>query len=1367
MKRKNCNLHHSSARLLHLPAFLYFLPALLLAMTTLHASAQVKLAFDMGQRGALIGTDHYGIFYEEINHAGDGGLYAELIRNRSFEEDTSQPAYWNVVGSGRITLDSKHLLNIHQDHSLCLVASVATAGIRNDGYWGMKFESGKQYELSFWIMSEEDKDCKFQTELQASDGTVCGRSTFKASLVAGEWQRLTATIKATKNVTGGKFCLRPGAKGTFYIDVVSLFPPTFKNRKNGCRVDLAQKLYDLKPGFVRFPGGCYIEGLWANGKDNRFEWKKTIGPIEERPGHRNQNWGYNITDGQGYHEYLELCEDLGASAMFVVNMGWGHDWQVSIDDIGPYIQEALDAIEYAMGDTTTTYGRMRAQNGHPEPFDLKYMEIGNENEWFDNYPGRYAEFYKAIKTRWPQVHLIANGRWNNAFPAEICDEHYYVSPEWFVSQYRKYDDYPRARTKVYVGEYAVTQNPGRYGNLSAAIGEAVFMQGMENNSDAVIMGSYAPIFANENAVAWHPDMIRFNSSMSYGTPSYYVQKLFANYVGKQNIKWTETDNVPPAEQTIGSIGVGTWATAATFTNLNVIATGTSFEGNATAAADWTEHDGQWSFSGGTFRQTNTSAAPAYCTYNTAFDNKNLTFTLKATKNSGSEGFLILLDYRDGNNYTWWNIGGWGNTKHGVEQCVGGSKRTVTDKEGSLETGHEYTIRIVKEDTRCRCYLDNELIHDFTIGGSVDQAVYTSANIDDETGTLYVKLVNPSNVAAPTLLSFTNGRVTDASAQVLTSARGTDENSTSSPNNVIPRKRAVTVSEDGTIAYEVPAYSVNILILSVTDVNVSEEQVTLPEPLVCYSFENDEPADDSGTYQATLQGAAAIVGMPDGNHALHTGAIGGKGYLDMGTQMPKAILPQLADYSISVNILLGVNNTTGSYCWGYALANSTSQYIGLVNAGGNGNWYYELKGSTTHSLRSNTGLNPTIWHNLTYTQADGVGRFYVDGQLRSTSAITVMPKSIASSIKSAWLARSPFTNDAYLENAFIDDFSIYATALSAEQVMALANQVVAMQVPSEAFSGITDTQDFRNLVKEVKNYVNQTSDEELKNAYTAAAKLLNSTNTTAVQKAKATLEAAVERYTSAQLECAVKGGVELQDDPLDLTFLLKNSSFTLGPTYWIGADTPFSPVDGKNGVVAGYGNESAEMFNRSFDIYQVLSGLPAGYYMLTASAFYRAGAIAAAWKAKDDEASKRTEIYLNNQAVPVVSLYDETEAYTYEPYTYPDNLTAASKALNNEDLAYAQNVVVIQLAEGERLRCGIRKLSTIASDWTAYDNFRLYYLGPEVEWLDVRSVDASAPVLRSEYVWPDGIRSPRACRGVNILRSTHDDGGVSTRKIYRP
>ena len=465
-----------------------------IALCALSTQAQVKISFDFKERGQLVTEDHYGIFYEEINHAGDGGLYAELVRNRSFEEDMNSPLAWSSIGNASITLSSDNMLNEVQKRALRLNIRSAGGGVRNEGYWGINIVSGRTYTLSFWLRAEDTYEGTITAVLQNTSGRQMGQTTIDVSATQ-EWQKLTATIQATGNEPQGRLVLKGSAKGVIYLDVVSLFPPTFKNRPNGCREDLAQMLADLHPRFMRFPGGCYIEGAYADGATNRFEWKKSVGPIEERPGHLNRNWGYKVTDGLGYHECLQLAEDLGAHALFVVNMGLGHDWKVDENDIDPFIQEALDAIEYANGSATETfYGRLRAQNGHPEPFDLKYMEIGNEQEFMlnrDDYMKRYMQFYTAIKTRWPELHLVADSYYfdNVTEPVELKDEHYYDTPDFFISQYDRYDNQSKSSTHIYVGEYAVTKDCGWWGNMNAAIGEAVFMQGCENNSESVTMMS--------------------------------------------------------------------------------------------------------------------------------------------------------------------------------------------------------------------------------------------------------------------------------------------------------------------------------------------------------------------------------------------------------------------------------------------------------------------------------------------------------------------------------------------------------------------------------------------------------------------------------------------------------------------------------------------------------------------------------------------------------------------------------------------------------------------------------------------------------------------------------------------------------------
>ena len=470
-----------------------FTAASVLAAAALAASPQVKLTIDAADRGPRIGDLHYGIFYEEINNAGDGGIYAELIRNRSFEDGSLE--YWSRKGDCTMAKLTDGLMNSAQGAALRLDLKSAGAGIYNTGYWGINCVEGDTYTLSFWIAAPDGGWNGQATAVPAdSQGNIGASAVIEAIKATDKWQKVMATMTATKTIADARFELTFGKAGTVYLDMVSLFPPTYKNRPNGCRRDLAEKLEAMKPAFVRFPGGCYIEGDgWVN-DNRRFEWKETIGPVEERAGHYNYNWGYPCTDGMGFHEFLQLTEELGAEPLFVVNVGIGHGWYTDYTQIDEYIQEALDAIEYCNGDVTTEWGARRAANGHPEPFNLRLIEIGNENYNFDDdrsdhYPERYKAFYDAIKARYPEVTLIGNVEawgtdnpsWRNSFPCEIVDEHYYRSPSWFENCYNKYDSYDRSRPKVYVGEYAVTQEFGNRGHLRAALGEAVYMLGARHD----------------------------------------------------------------------------------------------------------------------------------------------------------------------------------------------------------------------------------------------------------------------------------------------------------------------------------------------------------------------------------------------------------------------------------------------------------------------------------------------------------------------------------------------------------------------------------------------------------------------------------------------------------------------------------------------------------------------------------------------------------------------------------------------------------------------------------------------------------------------------------------------------------------------
>lgn len=811
-------------------------------------SAQSVLTVDASQKGAAIGPLHYGIFFEEINHAGDGGIYAELIRNRSFEDDLETKSVrprrrnpnrpgrelhmprgiqgWHTVGQARAATCQEHLLNQAQEACVELEVKEAGAGIRNEGFWGINAVQGTKYRLSFWVRAEQKWAGTVTASLCETSGTSLGATPI--SIEAGtEWRRYEAEITATGSNPEASLALTFSKPGSIYLDVVSLFPPTYKDRPNGCRKDLAQLLEALHPRFMRFPGGCYVEGQATenNNLQNRFVWYKTIGPIEQRPGHLSVNWRYNVTDGLGYHEMLQLSEDLGAEPLFVVNVGIGHGWVQPYDQIEEYIQEALDALEYANGPVTSKWGKMRAQNGHPEPFNLRLLEVGNENANFyfdsnrdqsDHYFERYEQFYKAIKAKYPDVQVIGNVEswgtdapsWRSQLPVDLLDEHYYRSPSWFASYYNKYDTYDRKGPKIYVGEYAVTSNFGVNGHLTAALGEAIYMMGTERNSDVVRMASYAPIFVNENDQAWRPDMIRFNSAKSFGTPSYWVQNLMSNNVGTQNVGFALTDNVLPAR--IGHrFGLATWGTAAWFSGIKA----TSLDNGSPieVQADWTSlggpnnQEGQWSVTPTAVFQTSQRAEGGiYLNGTTLPDNYALDCTLARTE--GAEGAIIVFGYENVNNYLWWNLGGWGNTQHGVEQISSGSKHTIVAKQGRLEPYRPYHARIEVRGIQVRCLLDGELVHEFQLPSM--QHIYAQAALNG-TDELIVKLVNFTGEAAPLSVRLKDFTPASGTVTVLRSASGTDENTMEQPMKVAPVQSLFPVSSPN-FSFTAEPYSLNIL-----------------------------------------------------------------------------------------------------------------------------------------------------------------------------------------------------------------------------------------------------------------------------------------------------------------------------------------------------------------------------------------------------------------------------------------------------------------------------------------------------------------------------------------------------------------------------
>ena len=822
---------------------LFSRPTLLAAalFAAVGASAQPVVDVDVQHLGAAVSPTLYGIFFEEINHAGDGGLYAELVQNRSFEDDAERPLHWTVVGKATQALSSSGTLNGRQAHHLSLRVSEAGGGVQNDGYWGMAFRQQTTYTFSAWIKADAAYKGNLTVSLNSPSGSNLGQTTVPLKLKAGQWTQVKGVpVLATGSNPDGRLTLTFSAPGSLSLDVVSLFPPTYKGRENGCRIDLAELLEALHPKFMRFPGGCYVEGQTTprNSLHNRFEWKNTIGPIEQRPGHLSVNWGYNITDGFGYHEMLQLSEDLGAEPLFVVNVGLGHGWLQPYDQLEEYIQEALDAIEYANGDAKTTkWGALRAKNGHPEPFGLRLLEVGNENANFyfdsnrdqsDHYFERYIQFYKAIKAKYPEVQIIGNVEawgtdepsWRSEHPVDILDEHYYRSPSWFEKNFNKYDSYDRRGPKIYIGEYAVTQGYGVNGHLTAALGEAIYMQGLERNSDIVVMGSYAPIFVNEHNPAWRPDMIRFNASESFGTPSYHVQQMMANNIGTRIVPVSVKGNT--LAPTIGHrVGFSTWGTKAEFRNLEVV----DNDGKVILQDDFSADNGQWqkfggeadgrrrtqsqwAFAGGVLQQQNQRAEGSVILNNTVLPD-DYTLRVQARRLEGNEGFIIVFGAEDDENLIWWNLGGWGNSQHAIEHMADGGKNTLAAAQGRLEEGRWYNVEVEVRGASARCLLDGKQVHAFSLPER--QSLYANATFDEKTSELIIKLVNPTSAAQTAKLNLGTAVVGQPRVSVLASEKGSDENSMRAKLNVSPMEYPLRgVDGASALDYPVPPFSLSIL-----------------------------------------------------------------------------------------------------------------------------------------------------------------------------------------------------------------------------------------------------------------------------------------------------------------------------------------------------------------------------------------------------------------------------------------------------------------------------------------------------------------------------------------------------------------------------
>jgi len=526
-------------------------------------AASPTFTVDASRSAGQVSPTLYGLMTEEINHSYDGGLYAELIQNRAFLDSDKLPVHWSVVNdknsAAAIALDSSNVFNDKLTASLRLTVTQAdkknSAGVANDGYWGIPVQPKTTYRASIIARAASEFSGSVSISI-VSDDEKKVFATEKFSGLTTDWKKFDVTLKTGRGTPTAKarFVITLNQPGTIWLGLVSLFPPTWNDQPNGFRKDLMQMLVDLNPKFLRFPGGNYVEGDTV---ETRFDWKKTISSIEERHGHPCP-WGYRSTDGLGLLEFLQWCEDMKSEPVLAVYAGYSlKGMHVNPGaDLEPFVQDALDEIEYVTGDTNTAWGAQRAKDGHPAPFVLHYVEVGNE-DWFDkskSYDARFAQFHDAIKAKYPQLKTISTigddqpekTRVKSRKP-DMMDGHYYRSVDTFLQMSPDYaKNYDRSGPEIFVGEWAAYETPfvpwdkrsqkePPTPNLKAAIGDGVFMAAMERNADLIKMQCYAPLFVNVNPGArqWRPDMIGYDAISVYGSPSYYAFQMFSQNVGDE------------------------------------------------------------------------------------------------------------------------------------------------------------------------------------------------------------------------------------------------------------------------------------------------------------------------------------------------------------------------------------------------------------------------------------------------------------------------------------------------------------------------------------------------------------------------------------------------------------------------------------------------------------------------------------------------------------------------------------------------------------------------------------------------------------------------------------------------------------------
>jgi len=766
----------------------------------------------------------WGIFFEDINFGADGGLYAELVKNGGFEFPEPLSGWFMIRPSnarGDVTVRTEAPVHPANPHYVRIRSETEhPIGLCNEGFRGIGLRGGELYEFSVCVRLVSGA-AVVTVELVGANGETLAEQRLNG--LKPDWCRVKVTLQPSRTDSRARLNIILSGRGVADFDLVSLFPRnTWKGRVPGLRADLVEALAALRPGFLRFPGGCIVEGSEL---DKRYRWKNTIGPVEERKLLINR-WNYEFKHrptpdyfqsfGLGFFEFFQLAEDIGAEPLPILNCGMACQFNsgelVPVDQLDSFIQDALDLIEFANGPTNSIWGAKRAAMGHPEPFNLKMIGIGNE-QWGPQYIERYVRFHKVLKEKHPEIKLIAaagpapsDERFQFLWPklvelkADIVDQHCYANPVWFFTSATRFDDYDRTGPKVFFGEYAAQSvglvNVHNKNNLECALAEAAFMTGLERNADVVCMAAYAPLLAHADAWQWTPNLIWFDNLRVVRTPNYYVQQLFSLNRGDVVLPVRVDGDPTVPHSATGGIGLGTSHAAAEFKDIKVARAGAVLYASSFTSYDtegWQlPREGRWDAKDGVLCQSDPAATAIAFIGNECWSDYVL--SLKVRKLAGREGVVIVVRNGPQSCRVQWNLGCNDNSKHTLVSWLGQQDQPVAERPGRIEEGKWYDLRIELRGPRINCYIDGQLVHSVDVPLPRYGGIFASATRDTATGDVILKLVNatPDLQSVQVQLDGLGSVKARARATLLTAEQLSDVNDFDRPDRVVPKPWPVRI-----------------------------------------------------------------------------------------------------------------------------------------------------------------------------------------------------------------------------------------------------------------------------------------------------------------------------------------------------------------------------------------------------------------------------------------------------------------------------------------------------------------------------------------------------------------------------------------------